>query len=188
MPRSATGRYAIVPAPPRPSPARPTPGHGRVVRYLVEVERGLPFDPRAFAADVHRILNDPRGWGRGGRLRFVRTDRPPVRVRISLSSPALTDLRCLPADTGGELSCWDGTRAVINAKRWGIGASTYGADLASYREYVINHEVGHQLFRLGHRTCPGRGRLAPVMVQQTKSLEGCRPNPWPYPRLTERRD
>lgn len=178
VPRSAAGSYAVVAGTAKPPPGR----RGRLVRYLVEVERGLPFDPPAFAAEVHRILNDPRGWGHGGRMRFTRTDHGPVRVRVSLSSPDLTDERCLPARTGGELSCWDGPRSVINAKRWGIGAHTYRGDLASYREYVINHEVGHQLNGRNHRDCPGRGRLAPVMVQQTKSLGGCRPNPWPHPR------
>lgn len=151
------------------------------MRYLVQVERGLPFDAGAFAAEVHRILNDPRGWGHGRRLRFMRTDREPVRVRVALSSPDLTDRLCLPRNTGGELSCWDGPRSVINARRWGTGARTYGRDIASYREYVINHEVGHQLYGAAHASCPGRGRPAPVMVQQTKSLQGCRPNPWPFP-------
>jgi hypothetical protein len=152
-----------------------------VIRYLVEVERGLPFDSRSFAVRVHQILNDPRGWGHGGRLRFVRTDHGPVRVRVALTSPDLTDRSCLPVHTGGELSCWDGPRSVINAKRWGTGAATYGGDLASYREYVINHEVGHQLHGPDHASCPKRGALAPVMVQQTKGLGGCRPNPWPFP-------
>ncbi|GAA2440289.1 hypothetical protein GCM10010191_64910 [Actinomadura vinacea] len=178
--RAASGRYRLV-----PGVAAPPRGTGFLVRYAVEVEQGLPFRASRFAAEVHRVLNDPRGWGRGGRLRFVRVARGPVKFRVSLSSPALTDRMCLPARTGGWLSCFARGRSVINARRWGLGAAPYGADLARYREYLINHEVGHALGH-GHLGCPGQGRVAPVMVQQTKSLYGCRANPWPYPRLAVR--
>lgn len=170
VPHRASGRYAVV-----HGHAPPRRGRGPEIRYLVEVERGLPFDGREFAAEVHRTLNDPRGWGR-----FRRVDGPPVRVRVALSSPRLTDHECLPLRTGGDLSCWNGSRSVINARRWAEGVPQYEGDLAAYRRYLINHEVGHAL---GHRhvSCPGRGRPAPVMMQQSKSLGGCRPNPWPYP-------
>ncbi|GAA3236030.1 DUF3152 domain-containing protein [Actinocorallia longicatena] len=169
-PESASGRYRTVPG------GDPAPrGPGRTVRYLVEVERGLPFDPEEFAAAVHATLTDPRGWGE----RFQRVARGPVEIRVSLSSPALARSRCLPLDVGLSLSCWQHGRAVINADRWGSGAPSYGRDLATYREYVISHEVGHGLGH-GHTTCPRRGAPAPVMVQQTKSLYGCRPNPWPH--------
>jgi hypothetical protein len=141
VPWAASGRYAVVPGTASPPRGR----RGTVVRYVVEVERGLPFRGRDFAAAVHRTLNDPRGWGSGGRLRFARTDHGPAPLRVSLTSPALASRRCLPLDTGGQLSCWHGPRAIINALRWGTGAASYGKDLASYREYVINHEVGHGL-------------------------------------------
>ncbi|WP_271218239.1 DUF3152 domain-containing protein [Streptosporangium carneum] len=175
VPASASGRYAVVAGEAAP-PARRR-GGGKVIRYVVEVERGLPFDGREFADEVHRILNDRRGWG----FRFQRVRRGPVRIRVSLSSPAMTDRKCRPLETFGALSCWNRGRAVINARRWNAGVRGYGRDVASYREYVVSHEVGHGLGH-GHIPCPGPGRRAPVMLQQTKSLYGCRPNPWPSPR------
>ncbi|WP_246083738.1 DUF3152 domain-containing protein [Nonomuraea diastatica] len=170
VPYAASGKYAVVRG---GAPARP--GRGAVVRYLVEVERGLPFDPRTFASEVHRTLNDERGWGR-----FHRVDHPPVRVRVALSSPRLTRRECRPLRTGGSLSCWNGTRSVINALRWAKGVPHYEGRLTAYRRYLINHEAGHGLGH-GHRRCPGPGRLAPVMAQQSMSLGRCRPNPWPFP-------
>ncbi|GAA3201827.1 DUF3152 domain-containing protein [Nonomuraea helvata] len=170
VPYEASGVYRVV-----PGGAPPRAGRGEVVRYLVEVERGLPFDPDVFAAQVHRTLNDVRGWAR-----FERVDHGPVQVRVALSSPGLTERQCSPLRTGGELSCWNGERSIINALRWAKGVPQYGGDLAAYRNYLISHEVGHSLGH-EHSSCPGPGRLAPVMTQQSKSLGHCRPNPWPFP-------
>ena len=175
-PQSGDGTYRVVPGSQEP----PKGSSGTVVKYIVEVERGLPFDGAEFAKAVHKTLNDPRSWGHGGRMQFERVDHGSVPIRVSLTSADLTDRMCYPLRTFGRVSCWDGVRAVINAERWGLGAETYGKDILSYREYVINHEVGHGLGH-DHVHCPRPGALAPVMVQQTKSLEGCKPNPWPYP-------
>ena len=176
VPADGEGRYAVVRGEAQP----PENSRGKVIRYVVEVEKGLSFDPEEFAAMVQRTLNDERSWGSGGRMRFMRVDHGPVRFRVALSSPAMTNAQCLPLHTLGELSCWNGRRSVINAKRWAQAIPAYHGDLVSYRQYVINHEVGHALGH-GHQSCPGPGERAPVMSQQTKSMQGCRPNAWPFP-------
>jgi hypothetical protein len=141
----------------------------------------LPVTGRGFADDVHVILTDPRGWQDVDGVAFERlaaAERDDADLIVSLASAQLTDELCAPLQTDGEVSCWNGQRAVINATRWLLGTKTYGRDVDGYRRYLVSHEVGHGLGH-GHVDCPSPGTPAPVMVQQTFSLDGCTPNPWP---------
>ncbi len=152
-------------------------GGSHAVTYSLEVEQGLPLRLAEVARVVESVLDDPRGWSAVGSRAPQRVSTTP-EIRIRLASPETADRLCLPLDTGGRLSCRNGDIVVLNAWRWVNGAETYGRDLRAYRQYMVNHEFGHALGN-GHVTCPGRGERAPVMLQQTKGLDGCRPNPWP---------
>jgi len=130
------------------------------------------------AREVERTVLSPRGWRRTG-LSFKRVAGGASSFRVTVASASTTDRLCLPLQTRGRYSCFQGGRAVLNVDRWKRGAKSYGRrDLDRYRRYMVNHEVGHALGR-GHEGCPGRGRRAPLMMQQTKGLDGCRPNPLP---------
>ena len=152
-------------------------GHGELVTYSVEVEGGLQINADALARTVDQVLNDPRGWTAVSARSLQRVSTNPT-FRIRLATPRTTDRLCSPLDTGGRLSCRNGANVVLNAWRWINGANAYSGDVADYRKYMINHEFGHALGN-SHRSCPAAGAPAPVMVQQTKGLGGCTPNPWP---------
>jgi hypothetical protein len=99
---------------------------------------------------------------------------------VYLATPATRDTLCGDG-VDGYTSCRNGNRVVLNVARWAHSVPDYGAPLSTYRQYLVNHEVGHRLGH-GHELCPGSGRPAPVMQQQTLGLHGCVANPWPYPK------
>lgn len=142
------------------------------VTYRVVVEPKLRAAAEELALVVDDALASETGWSAGG-FEFAAVDDEDADITIVLASPKTTDVLCAPLRTGGAFSCGRNGRAVINARRWMHGATTYRGRLAEYRTYVVNHEVGH-LLGFDHRSCPYRGAPAPVMLQQTKSLNGCR--------------
>lgn len=185
-----------------PTPGTPVPAHGsgrttpvavdgadsgakgRTVRYSVEVEGGLEHLAVGFPEAVHDTLVDPRGWETRDHVHFVHVTPEeqkagrPVDIRILFASPDLVDRKCAPLRTNGRLSCHSDGEVVINAWRWVNGADTFKGDMGTYRLYVVNHEVGHSIGH-SHAACPGPGRPAPVMLQQTLRLDGCTIQPWP---------
>ena len=183
-------------------------GTAKVFRYTVEVEDGL--DPAIFGGDtafaqmVDQTLDNPKGWTHNPQFAFVRIDNGKPDFRVSLVSPVTVREGC-GYEFRLETSCYNPSygadrqaRVFINEARWVRGAVPFEGDVGSYRQYVINHEVGHAIGYLHHQACDKQGGLAPVMMQQTFSTDNddlakfdpddvkadgktCRFNPWPYP-------
>jgi hypothetical protein len=160
----------------------------------VAVEHRSGQDVAAFAAIVDSTLGDSRSWTGGGTLRLQRVD-PAVAASFTVFLATRTTAGVLCRRGGTDIriggvpytSCRTTGRAIINLDRWELSAPPYVAarvPLATYRQYVINHEVGHELGH-HHEGCPKNGRPAPVMVQQTLTLRGCVPNAWPRPNGKE---
>ncbi|SCL13675.1 Protein of unknown function [Micromonospora rhizosphaerae] len=162
------------------SPVRGSSGPLR--RYRVAVEQGTGQDVDAFAATVDEVLGDRRGWIASGELRVQRVaEAVAADFTIYLATPATSEQMCAEGGliTERYTSCRLPGRVIINLARWMEAVPDYGAPLEVYRTYVINHEVGHE-FGEEHQACPGSGRPAPVMQQQTYGLDGCVANAWPY--------
>jgi hypothetical protein len=156
---------------------------GRLYTYSVEVEPETGLNIAAVEEEISRILTDERSWTVDGAVSFQRVgSAQAARLRVVVARPATVDAFCgrVGLSTGGRVSCWDGYRAMLNLDRWNTGVVPFHADIPIYRQYLVNHEVGHGLGH-GHQFCPRFGALAPVMVQQTGGLQGCRTNGWPFP-------
>ncbi|WP_255306393.1 DUF3152 domain-containing protein [Streptomyces sp. Wb2n-11] len=166
------------------------PGKGQKFSYRVDVEKGLGLDGALFARAVQETLNDDRSWAHNGAMTFERISSGQPDFVITLASPGTTGVWCAKSglDTlSGNVSCDSAAteRVMINAYRWAQGAKTFGKDkMFEYRQMLINHEIGHRLGH-GHKNCETPGALAPIMQQQTKSLDidgiKCKPNAWVYP-------
>lgn len=154
-------------------------GSGSLVTYSVEVEEAVGIDPAEVGAIVDAAFADPRSWTASGSTSFQRLETGG-EVQIVLATPPTTDERCAPLPTNGIFSCRVGPDLSINSDRWLNGTDDWPLGIEAYRAHVLNHEMGHALGE-GHVFCSGPDQLAPVMMQQTKGLEGCQANPWPFP-------
>jgi hypothetical protein len=168
---------------PATAESRPTVrvGHRMPVRhrvtYHVETRGRVVADLRVFRRQVQATLDDPRGWRAAG----VAFRRVPRRGDFALVLSAAARLPSFSPGCSAQWSCRVGRYVVVNQLRWRVASPVWrrsGRSLRDYRHMVVNHETGHWLGH-GHRRCPGRGRPAWVMQQQSKGLAGCRANPWP---------
>jgi len=148
-------------------------GEGELLTYAIAIEDGVEpsdyaGDKDAFARTIDGFLADGRSWVGTGQVAFQRVDDiGKADFTIGLTTTGTTHGIC-GFQIEYETSCWDfqSRKVVLNTARWVRGAKAFSNDLATYRQYAINHEVGHALNK-GHEGCKENGAPAPVMMQQT---------------------
>ena len=161
----------------KPGTAHAAGPPARIITYEVRgLDNGSNLED--FAAQAAETYADPRGWSLGGAVAFVRV---PSGGSFTLWLSAPSRVPGFGSPCSSLYSCRQGRNVIINEARWLGGSPAWnasGASLRDYRHMVVNHETGHWI-AFGHAFCSGAGRPAPVMQQQTISLQGCAPNSWP---------
>ena len=172
----------------------------RLVR--VDVEDGIDVDAAAFGHYVMSILNDPRGWGSGGRMQFIETQGVPD-LRIVLASPYGAAALCTNPHAAGQdnsaavessskksspeptatpsiasATCADRGTEAISQYDWIAGLPGYGDDIVGARDYLITHATGHTLGEAESICVRG---TALVMDTQREPMKDCDVNPWAFP-------
>ena len=210
FPQAGAGTWRVLPG---TGPIVGKAGAPKVYHYQVRVEDGI--DPPVYQGDdafvgaVQGTLSDPRSWIAAGTFQLQRVDAtfPKPDFTIDLTTPN-TDHRpdLCGFQIGFEGSCWivRTHQVVINIARWVRGALAFNGDLGLYRQYAVNHEVGHA-FGNHHVGCATNGGLAPVMMEQSFGVADdyvydvnnaepanrgavlrddkvCKVNAWPYPQ------
>ncbi len=187
-------------------------GSAKTFTYTVEIENGVDTSSfggdEGFARMVTETLSNPKSWIHNPQFAFQRIDTvadgAEPDFRVSLTSPMTVREGC-GYEIEIETSCYNPVygpdaepRVFLNLARWVRGAVPFQGDVGSYRQYLINHEIGHAIGYNAHEPCDKNGALAPIMMQQTFSTSDndaarfdpgsvkpdgktCRFNPWPYP-------
>ena len=122
---------------------------------------------------IMAYLNSPDGWSQDGYF-FEPVEKSKARVLIRLSTSKTIEKVCgLPT----MLSCAElgGKHMYLCAERWFEGSPQSKLNLEDYRQYMVSHEIGHILGK-EHEKCPGSGKYAPIMLQQTLGIGECIPN------------
>ncbi|HEX6150642.1 DUF3152 domain-containing protein [Nocardioides sp.] len=149
----------------------------RTATYRIETRGTITARMRVFRRQVAQTFADPRGWRSAG-VGFRRVKKGgdfSVVLAEASTVPSFSSV------CSAQWSCRVGRYVIINQLRWKNASPSWNRarkPLREYRHMVVNHETGHWLGH-GHLGCGADRRLAPVMMQQSKGLDGCRHNPWP---------
>jgi len=153
----------------------------RMTRFRLAFDRSVDAESSAV---ILKILNDPEGWASLGhsfeQVSQYSSSRPNTVIRFESDAGLArlfprSDLRGLSVTNMSTRP----SQIFFNRDNWISAPRGFSGSLASYREYLVQHEAGHAFLGLDHLPprCDGDSRC-PVMYQQSLQTGGgtCSPN------------
>ncbi len=153
----------------------------RTVRYYV-CPGNFPGREEKF---LHETIQDKRGWARMPHYSFEQTRRK-ADADIWFHMATSQWLKQAFGRTGNGLSVTvtggDGPAEVyFNKTNWNHPPHKFSGDITTYRQYLIQHELGHAVMNLKDVSLKHYDESLPCPVMYQQSLgtsERCAPNPW----------
>ena len=139
-----------------------------------ESARAFRPDEKAF---ILQTLNDGRAWP----FQWIESSRAPHWI-VTLEDQAYIDSVARGIKGLSVTFLSETPASMLSLQNWvtvprpleGLYSRT------DYCRYLVLHECGHALGLSHARTCGPDGK-APIMIQQTRGLQGCAKNTWPLP-------
>jgi len=143
--------------------------------YCVSLKDVDESNRQVFTDKIAATYAPDKGWSLNGYVKFNQVNSG-CNFTVILAAP--DQVAAASSGCDNVYSCTVGNNVIINYDRWTGASPAWTGSLDDYRSMVINHETGHWL-GFGHAHCSATGAQAPVMQQQSISLENCAFNPWP---------
>ena len=149
-------------------------GGGDSTEYTYAFDRSIPIVMQTF---ITTTIQDSRGW-RGMGYYFRQMATKDVDMVFYLK-PNQNIIAMFTKEMDGFSVCYtvEGKAKIyINQDNWETPPATFTGSQETYRQYVVQHEVGHAL-GMGHEEAQ-LGQPCHPMYQQTRGTSQCSPNPW----------
>ena len=149
-------------------------GGGDSAEYTYAFDRSIPASMQTF---ITSTIQDSRGWrGKGYYFQQSATKQAADIIFYLKSNEDITAMFTMD----GFSVCYtvEGkSKIYINQKNWDTPPSAFTGSKETYRQYVVQHEVGHAL-GMGHEKPQTENAQCHPMYQQTRGTTKCLPNPW----------
>jgi hypothetical protein len=142
---------------------------------------GSTAETEVLSSSAASAFSDSSSWAMGGRLKFV-----PVKsnCNFSISLVDSNAMSRLNSACSGQSSCQSGNAIELNLSNWLAAPVTWTTGIDSYRQQMIDHEVGHWL-GFNHASCTLKSSPVPILENPTVVLDGCSPNWYQISTVTQ---